>query len=103
MNRDLWVLYGGRAPRRVLEVLEYAECGQTPARLIPGWTGPRAPYRATNASVRLATGKTDHVPIGWLFHGTHAEAHDMLTRPYGAPRPAEPVGQLVLDLTGAAQ
>lgn len=96
MSRDLWVLYGGPAPRRVLEVLEYSECGQTPHRLIPGWSGPSAPYRGTTTRVRLAGGKIDGAPLGWLFHGTRAEAYDMLTRPYGTPRPLEPVGQLTI-------
>lgn len=101
MNRDLWLLYGGPEPRRVVEVIEYSECGNTPARLIPGWTGPTAPYRATTTRVRLANGRFDGAPLGHLFYGTRAEAFDMLTRPYGTPRPPEPIGQLVLDLTGA--
>lgn len=102
MKRDLWVLYGGPAPRRVIEILAYAEAGTTPEGLIPGWTGPNAPYRCTNARLRMANGTETGAPVAHLFYGTHAEAHDMLTRPYGAPRPAAPAaGQLVLDLAGA--
>ena len=96
--RDLWVLYGAAKPRRVLEVLSYAECGTTPARLIAGWTGPSAPYRCTTTRIILADGSETGAPVAHLFHGTRAEADDMLTRPMGAPRPAEPVGQLVLEL-----
>ena len=98
MSRDLWVLYGAAGPRRVVEVLSYCESGSTPAGLIPGWTGPTRPYRHTSARVMLAGDKETGVPVGHLFYGTRAEAFDMLTRPYGAPRPAEPVGQLTLDL-----
>lgn len=96
--RDLWVLYGAAGPRRVLEVLTYAEAGSTPAGLIRGWTGPSAPYRCTTTRIRLASGAETGAPVAWLFYGTRAEAEDMLTRPMGAPRPAEPVGQLVLEL-----
>lgn len=100
MKRDLWVLYGGPAPRRVIEILDYAEAGSTPAHMI--WSGPNAPYRATRTRVRLVGGREDGAPLAHLFYGTRAEADDMLTRPYGAPRPAAPAaGQLVLDLAGA--
>lgn len=88
MKRDLWVLYGGPAPRRVIEILAYAEAGSTPARIIPGWAGGRnTPYRYTTTRVRLAGGREHGAPLGHLFYGTRAEADDMLTRPMGAPRP----------------
>ena len=85
---SLWVLYGGPQPRKVAEILSFAECGSTPANLIPGWSGPTAPYRATTTRLLLANGKEAGAPLAWLFHGTRAQAEDMLTRPMGAPRPA---------------
>lgn len=83
MKRQLWILYGAAQPRRVVDVLEYAEAGSTPAGLIPGWTGAPGPYRCTAVTVRLAGGKQTSAPLAHLVHATRAEVDQWLAHPYG--------------------